>query len=150
MQPLHVDPIDFQSPDSTSLDVYDHEPAPVSRQVEKAIEKLRNAIFKFKKNLFEQIVNHDTKHNAADLGAMMTFHALFLQCISYWISLLDSSLVPEPQFAKESNSNEFKSLKEAITKVAESSPDARIHLYQLLFRFGQQHPFDLGAPEELV
>jgi hypothetical protein len=150
MEPLHVDPIDFQKSDSNSLDAYDTETVPISRQVEKAMEKLRIAIFKFKQNLFEQIVNHDTNHNAADLGAMMSFHALFLQCISYWISLLDSSLVPEPQFSKESNSNEFQVLKDAILKVASSSPDARIHLYQLLFRFGQQHPFDLGTPEELV
>ena len=151
MEPLHVDPIDFQNPDVTnSLEIYNTDSGPTSRQVEKAMEKLRSAIFKFKQNLFEQIVNQDMKHNAADLGAMMTFHALFLQCVSYWISLLDSSLVPEPQFSKESNSNEFQVLKDAISKVASSSPDARIHLYQLLFRFGRQHPFDLGAPEELV
>jgi hypothetical protein len=150
MQPLHVDPIDFQQPDSDSIESYDQVPPDVSSQVLNAIEKLRIAILKFKQNLFEQIVNHDTKHDAADLGAMMSFHALFLQCVSYWISLLDSSLIPEPQFSDTKNSSEFLKLKDAIAKVGRSSPDARIHLYQLLFRFSQQHPFDLGSQKELL
>lgn len=150
MQPLHVDPIDFQQPESDTVEAYDYDAPPVSSQVLNAVEKLRGAILKFKQNLFEQVVNHDRKHNAADLGAMMTFHALFLQCVSYWISLLDSGLVPEPNFSDTSNSNEFQKLKDAIAKVGQSSPDARIQLYQVLFRFGQQHPFDLGKRKELL
>lgn len=150
MEPLHVTPIDFQEPETDLIEEYDQEPAPVSNQVLQAIEKLRFAILKFKQNLFEQVVNHDTKHDASDLGAMMSFHALFLQCVSYWISLLDSSLIPEPKFANDRNSNEFQKLKDAIAKVGHSSPDARIHLYQLLFQFSQQHPFDLGTRKELV
>ena len=150
MQPLHVDPINFQEPDSDLIEAYDQEPAPDSAQVLNAIDKLRIAIIKFKQNLFEQIVNHDTNHDASDLGAMMTFHALFLQCVSYWISLLDSSLIPEPQFSDTKNTSEFQKLKDAIAKVGGSSPDARIHLYQLLFRFSQQHPFDLGTRKELL
>lgn len=150
MQPLHVDPIDFQQPEFDGIETYDQEPLPTSNQVLNAVEKLRFAIFKFKQNLFEQIVNHDTKHDAADLGAMMSFHALFLQCVSYWISLLDSSLIPEPQFSNSKNISEFQKLKDAIAKVGSSSPDARIHLYQVLFRFSQQHPFDLGSRKELV
>ena len=150
MQPLHVDPIDFQQPDPDSIEDYDQVPPDVSAQVLNAVAKLRMAIFKFKQNLFEQVVNHDTSHNASDLGAMMSFHALFLQCVSYWISLLDSKLVPEPQFSDSKNTSEFQKLKDAILKVGQSSPDARIHLYQVLFQFSQQHPFDLGTRKELL
>ena len=53
-----------------------------------------------------------------------------------------------PKFNSDRNSNEFEALKTAIQKVARSSPDARVQVYQLLFRFGQQHPFDLGQQEK--
>lgn len=150
MQPLHVEPLDLDAPDTDRFDSNNtaNEEVYNSNQVNKAIVSLKLGIFKFKQNLFEQIINQDTGHDASDLGAMMTYHSLFLQCVSYWISLLDSGLVPMPRFASDRNSTEFEALKTAIQKVARSSPDARIQLYQLLFRFGQQHPFDLGQREK--
>ena len=149
MQPLHVDPLDLDAPDADRFDVDETViAAPNSAQIIRALDALKVGIFKFKQNLFEQLVNQDTDHNAADLGAMMSYHSLFLQCVSYWISLLDSGLVPMPKFNSDRNSNEFEALKTAIQKVARSSPDARVQVYQLLFRFGQQHPFDLGQQEK--
>lgn len=155
MQPLHVEELDLEAPDYDRSEEYSQDEKELvntlaNKKVQKAVNNLRNAIFLFKQNLFEQIVNHDTTHNASDLGSMMSFHALFLQSVSYWISLLDSSLVPEPRFSKDQNTNEFQKIKTAIQKVSKSSPDARIHVYQLLFQFSQQHPFDLGRREELV
>lgn len=149
MQPLHVDPLDLDAPDTDRFDVDETVvEAPNSAQITKAMDALKVGIFKFKQNLFEQLVNQDTEHDAADLGAMMSYHSLFLQCVSYWISLLDSGLVPMPKFSSDRNSDEFEALKTAIVKVARSSPDARVQVYQLLFRFGQQHPFDLGQREK--
>ncbi len=148
MEPRHVEEIqDLERDDAESVQSSDTEVSPTDEQYQKAIDVLRQQIYEFKRSLYEQTVNKDSSHDAADMGAMMTFHAIFLHCISYWISLLDSSLVPEPQFPSSANTQTFKTLTRAIQKVAQISPDAQVHLYQLLFQFGQQHPFELGDQE---
>jgi hypothetical protein len=119
---------------------------PVSKEVNKAVEALRQQIFKFKKQLFLDIVSNDKAHVAKDLGAMTSFHALFLQAVSYWIGLLDTNPVPPPQFQQQRNIDEFDALSKGIQYIQGLNSDAKTLVYSMLLQFSIQHPFDLGAP----
>ena len=116
----------------------------ISKEIQEAVEELRKQIFKFKKQLFLDVVSNDKQHAASDLGAMKSFHALFLQAISYWIGLLDSSPVPPPKFKLQRNIDEFAALTEGIQYVQGINSDANTLVYSMLFTFSTQHPFDLG------
>lgn len=116
----------------------------ISKEVHDAVETLRREIFKFKKQLFLDVVSNDKQHNADDLGAMKSFHALFLQAISYWIGVLDSSPVPPPKFKQQRNIKEFDTLTEGIKYIQGINSDANTLVYSMLFSFSTQHPFDLG------
>jgi hypothetical protein len=76
---------------------------------------------------------------------MAFFHALFLQCIGYWISMLDTRTIAKPTFTSKKNTRDFDSLSNAIEKIQKTSPDAKIIVYNMLFQFSLQHPFDLGV-----
>lgn len=120
----------------------------INMKTREAIDTLRNDIFTFKKMVYGDVVSGDKKHSAGDMGAMMSFHAIFLQVIGYWIGLLDSAPVPPPIFKNNSEIKEFRQLTKTIQKLAETSQDARTLVYSLLFSFSTQHPFELGAPQE--
>lgn len=143
MQPVFIQ----EFPDE---DVASEPPAEIDEVdpgIYKAVVELKEGIFSFKKQLFYSIVSMDTKHDASSLGAMMTFHSLFLQCVAYWIGLLDSSVVPKPNFSTKKQQKDFEALSSAIHKTATSSADAHTLVYNLLFQFSTQHPFDLGPQE---
>ena len=120
----------------------------VNSKTREEISNLHDKIFEFKKSVYADIVSGDKEHSAGDMGAMMSFHALFLQIIGYWIGLLDSSPVPAPIFKTRSKTNEFKTLTTMIKSVSEKSQDARTLVYSLLSSFSTGHPFDLGARVE--
>lgn len=120
----------------------------INTKTREAIDILRDDIFKFKKMVYADIVSGDKIHTAGDMGAMMSFHAIFLQVIGYWIGLLDSAPVPPPTFKKDTETREFRQLTKAIKKLSEISQDARTLVYSILFSFSTQHPFELGAPED--
>ena len=116
-----------------------------SKEIREAVDTLRQQIFKFKKQLFLDVVSNDKQHKASDLGAMKSFHALFLQAISYWIGLLDSAPVPPPKFKQQRNIDEFTTLTEGIKYIQGINTDANTLVYSMLFSFSTQHPFDLGS-----
>lgn len=114
-----------------------------------AVEELRLGIYALKRKMFYELVSNDTRHNAGDMGSMITFHSLFLQAVSYWIGLLDSKPTPPPTLPKKLV-KDFKSLTNAIDTVAHEDSDARVLVYNLLFSFSTQHPFDLGEIKKEV
>lgn len=116
-----------------------------SKEIREAVETLRQQIFKFKKQLFLDVVSNDKQHKASDLGAMKSFHALFLQAVSYWIGLLDSAPVPPPKFKQQRNIDEFQTLTEGLKYIQGINTDANTLVYSMLFSFSTQHPFDLGS-----
>ena len=113
-----------------------------------AIEEVKLAIIAFKKKLFNILVSNDTDHKASSMGAMMGFHALFLQCIGYWIGLLDNSPVPKPNFTNSTNSSIFENLTTNILTIKNYSSDAKVLLYTMLFTLSTQHPYDLGQSKK--
>ena len=143
MEPANIVPMD--------LDTHDESERPVGTEQEinpkiyTSLEELKQGIYLFKRNLFYTIVSNDSKHDAKSLGAMYSFHALFLQCVAYWIGLLDSTSVPRPKFSTEIHTKEFQALTKAIQTIASSSMDGRILTYNLLFKFSTAHPYDLGT-----
>lgn len=145
MEPMSIPTLTEEDYNQDPLQRND-EMADVSKEVREAVETLRKQIFKFKKQLFLDVVSNDTQHNASDLGAMKSFHALFLQAVSYWIGLLDSAPVPAPKFKQQQNISDFKTLTEGITYVKDLNTDANTLVYSMLFSFSTQHPFDLGEP----
>jgi len=146
MQPAFVNQLD----DSDSNDLLQRNDTleePESK-LYTAVEELRLSILVFKKKLFNIIVSNNTEHKASSIGAMMGFHALFLQSIGYWIGLLDNSPIPKPVFASSTNSNDFDNLTKNILTVKQYSSDARTLLYTMLFNLSIQHPYDLGQPKK--
>jgi hypothetical protein len=77
---------------------------------------------------------------------MMTFHALYLQTIAYWIGLLDHKTVPLPQYPTPQQRDILKRLTKKVKDIAGLNSDARTQVYSLLFRFSTQHPFELAPP----
>ena len=161
MEPAYVEELNLNDKAKNAEDHKDHkdhdefekynaigEANPISNNLMKAVKDLQEGIYQFKKNLFKKIINKDTTHDASDLGAMMSFHALFLQSIAYWIGGLDNTPVPPPSFGSPDLKKDFNALTNAIHIVARSNSDGRTQVYQCLFKFSNQHAFDLGKQEQ--
>jgi hypothetical protein len=147
MEPAVVFPMNLDIEDTDPLNRND-EMEEINVNIQKEVEDIKYNIFRFKKQLFYNIVSNDKVHEAKNMGAMMNFHALFLQIIGYWIGLLDSKPVPMPKLSTGRDQRNFRTLSHAIEKTANSDPDAHTLIYSLLFHFAQQHPFDLGNFEK--
>jgi len=146
MEPASVVPIDYDSDASDENQI--SEENEIELKIYDSIRELKEGIYTFKKQLFYSIVSNDSKHAAKDLGAMYSFHALFLQCIAYWIGMLDNTSVPKPKFPNQSQLKEFNALQSAIQTVANYSMDSKVLVYNLLFQFSTAHPFDLGEQKK--
>ncbi len=120
----------------------------INAKTHEEIEELQKNIFSFKRSLYDTLINHDKDHTPSDLGAMKTFHALFLQTVGYWIGMMDSYPVPKPQFSNPKLETYFLSLSRSIQTLARSTTDANTLVYSLLFSFSTQHPFDLGVKQK--
>lgn len=144
MEPAYVLPMNLDEDDQDPLDI-NEEIEEVNNETKENIQELKMDILKFKKHFFYELVSNDGDHDAQDMGAMMTFHALFLQCIAYWIGILDSQPIQEPVIESLSDRKRFKSLTKKIKEIASTNSDARTLVYSLLFHFSTQHPFDLGG-----
>jgi hypothetical protein len=144
MEPANVVPMDLDSDSENESERPLALEQEINPNIYTSLEELKQGIYLFKKNLFYAIVSNDSKHEAKSLGAMYSFHALFLQCVAYWIGMLDSTTVPNPKFTSEVHTKEFQALTRAIQTIAHSSTDARVLTYNLLFKFSTAHPYDLG------
>lgn len=120
----------------------------INANTHEAIEQLQTDIFSFKRSLYDSLINHDKHHTPSDLGAMKTFHALFLQTVGFWIGMLDSYPVPVPRFQISSLQKSFQNLSKDIQTLAKTNQDANTLVYSLLFSFSTQHPFDLGQKQK--
>jgi len=149
MEPAFVEPLTEEQLNERGESIEDDVRSDaIHENILKAVEELRLGIYAFKKELFYKIVNDEGQNiNSADMGPMMTFHSLFLNCVSYWIGLLDSKTVSVPHFGKTGLKKEFEALTNAIDKVSHNTSDARVLVYNLLSTFSTQHPFDLGKQE---
>jgi hypothetical protein len=147
MEPATVFPMDLDVEDADPLNRND-ELEDIHINTQKAVEELKYGILQFKKEFFIDHVSNDSTHDAKDMGAMMNFHARFLQILAYWIGLLDNKPVPMPRFTTGRDQRKFKALTYAIETISKSDPDAHTLVYSLLFHFAQQHPFDLGQNEK--
>lgn len=146
MEPATVTPMNLDEEDSDKLDIGDDNTTlqDVNKEIIQAIDVLKHNIFKFKKITYDDIVNGDKGHDAADMGAMMTFHALYLQTVAFWIGLLDGRPVPPPIYKSEQHKRMMAILTNKIIQTARLSLDARTQVYSLLFRFSTQHPFEFA------
>ena len=146
MQPAIVDPMNLNQEDSDRLDLPDENEKieEVNHKILDAIDTLNTNIYKFKEITYNDIVNHDKSHDASDMGAMMTYHALFLQAIAFWIGLMDSQSVPLPDYSSENHRRLLNRLTKKILEISALGVDARTQVYSLLVRFSTQHPFQLA------
>ncbi len=149
MEPANVVPMDLDSDSDHESERRVDMEQEINPNIYSSLEELKQGIYLFKKNLFYEIVSNDSKHEAKSLGAMYSFHALFLQCIAYWIGLLDSTSIPKPVFVSQKDTKEFQALTKAITTIAQESIDGRILTYNLLFKFSTAHPYDLGKRKDI-
>ncbi len=142
---IQHDPALYGDEDLDPLDLpEDIDADDINNETRSNVEELKENIYHFKKQLFLDIVSNDKQHDASDLGAMMTFHALYLQTVGYWIGLLDGRPVPSPTFHKKQNTASFLELTRTIQTLIKKNVDARILVYSMLFNFSVQHPFELG------
>lgn len=149
MEPANVVPMDLDSDSDHESERPGTMEEEINPNIYSSLEELKQGIYLFKKNLFYSIVSNDSKHEANSLGAMYSFHALFLQCVAYWIGMLDSTSVPKPQFSSEKYTKEFQALTKAVQTIAQESTDGRILTYNLLFKFSTAHPYDLGKQQQV-
>jgi hypothetical protein len=147
MESYFVEALDLEGGDPDVLARNDELPE-INEELRKNIDTLRSDIFAFKKAFFSTYVSNDKEHDANSLNAMRSFHALFLQCVAYWIGLLDSAPVPVPRIPGQKDAAAFKRLTDEIVTLTKQNHDARTLVYSLLFQFSTQHPFDLGIPEK--
>lgn len=110
----------------------------------KNIDSLYKNIYKFKKQLFDNLVNKST-HSPSNMEAMKEFHSLYLQCVGYWISCLETCRSCVPEISDPSQKEVFETLTNKIRKIGKSSSDANILVYNMLFQISLQHPFSLTA-----
>jgi len=110
----------------------------------KNIDSLYKNIYKFKKQLFDILVNKST-HSHSNMEAMRDFHSLYLQCVGYWISCLETCRSCVPEISDPTQKKVFETLTNKIRKIGKSSSDANILVYNMLFQISLQHPFSLTA-----
>jgi hypothetical protein len=144
MEPVNSLPINLEEED---MDIYERNDTmtEINSKTLKHIDVLKVNIVEFKKQLFNNVVSNDKKHDASDIGSMMTFHALFLQSVAYWIGLLDDRPISEPHFEAGRDRVCFQKISKLITDVSKINPDARTLVYSMLFTFSTQHPYDMGT-----
>jgi hypothetical protein len=147
MQPATVMPINLEEKDTDVLDVNENLEE-INQQTLENIDILKNNIYKFKKITYNDIVNGDKNHNAADMGALMSYHALYLQTIAFWIGLLDGRPVPNPIYESKQHQRMLVILTQKILETARLSFDARTQVYSLLARFSTQHPFEFSEKQK--
>ena len=150
MEPLYIDPLNLESEDEEIQ--YGGELPTGSKETNalmiNAINDLRNIIFDFKRHLFKTIVSDDTTHSSESSGALMTFHAVWLQSVAYWIGLLDSQTVPKPTLHTEELKKDMDYIISAIHAIDEYKSDGHVLLYALLTKIStENYPFDLGKNE---
>jgi hypothetical protein len=150
MEPLYIDPLNLESEDEEVQYGGEVESKETNTIMLNAIEDLRNIIFEFKKHLFKTIVSDDTTHSSASSGALMTFHAVWLQSVGFWISLLDDKTVPKPILHTEELNNDMNYIINAIHTIDEYKSDGQTLLYALLTKIStENYPFDLGKTENV-
>lgn len=150
MEPAFVTPMteeELNERDDLDSIEDDNNEAIFHENITSAVDELREGIYALKREMFSALVSNDSKHDASELGAMMSFHSVFLHCISYWIGMLDSRQVPAPSLPQKI-AKDFKALTSAIQTVAASDSSARVLIYSMLSMFSTQHPFDLGAEQK--
>jgi hypothetical protein len=113
-----------------------------------AVESVKNEIMILKQSLHFSMVANDKTHNASDSGSMFSFHSLFLQTIGYWIGLLDGNTFQKPVLPT-SEQRAFNKITSQIKNIASYNSDSKPILYSMLFKYSQQHPFDMGEKKEI-
>ena len=146
MEPLHTVPMDLEEEDTDVLQRNDNL-EDINRNTQDSIRSLKLNILKFKKRMFEDTVSNDTRHSPSGMEAMIGFQSRFLHMISFWLSLLNDKQVPMPMFDSTQHKNMFIKLTKQIQVLAKQDSDAYVLTYSLLFQFTQQHPFDMGGPQ---
>ena len=149
MEPAVTFPLNLEEEDPDPLNRNDAL-EDINTETRVTIDTLQLKIIEFKKQLFSELVNKDTDHSAGNIGAMTTFHAIFLQSIAYWIGLLDSRPVSAPTFTAGRTTKLFQLITKDIQKTISLNSDARTLVYSLLFTFSTQHPFDLNTRPKKV
>jgi len=146
--PLFVGRMDEESYATGERNESNDEAVEENTKTLQSIENLRQGIFQFKYDLYKETVINDKVHSANTMESMRIFHAVFLQTIAHLISLLDSAEVPPPTFSKTIQPK-FNSIQQTIVKLVKVNSNSYALLYNMLFQFSTQHPFDLGTPEDL-
>ena len=147
MEPATVIPVNLEEEDTDILSRNDNMEEINNKTLNK-IQNLKEMIFTFKRVLFEETVSNDTAHSPSTMESMIGFQSMFLHCISFWLSLLNDKKVAPPQFDTPQHKNMFIRLTKMIQATKEESSDAYVLVYNLLFQFTQQHPFDMGKQQK--
>jgi len=145
MEPVYIEQLNLESEDEELQYGGVVETKETNTLMLHAIEDLRKILFTFKRHLFKTIVSDDNTHSSASSGALMTFHAVWLQSVAFWISLLDSETVPRPTLNTEELNKDMNYIVNAIHTIDEYKTDGHILLYALLTKIStENYPFDLG------
>jgi hypothetical protein len=146
MEPLSVEPLDLDSPEDDQTPEFEDMPD-ISEEIHKQITEVHQEMIEFKQELYNDIVLSETtqtQQNPLGIGAMATFHALYLQCLAYCLSLLDSKRTAVPIFSNTDIKYHFDTIINHINSIKHKNSDADILLYNLFFKLTTQHPFSFN------
>lgn len=129
MQSYHVKPLDLGDSDSEDEYLERGEIPEITKEEYASIDKIKEGLLKFKTNLYHTRVGNSTG-NPEDLGALTSFDALFLDCISYLIRLLNGEKDTLPELPEEQK-NEFNTIIENMREILRNS-NTSILVYNIL------------------
>lgn len=141
MEPLNVEPLDLDEPDNDQIPSDIDDMPDVDETTHRKVAELHTEIIAFKDDLYKDLVIKKENTNPLGIGAMTTFHSLYLQSLAYFISLLDSSLVAKPTFQSKDRTYQYDTLVKFIESIKHKTPDIDVLLYNLFFKLSTQHPF---------
>ncbi len=120
------------------MEIEDYQPDPnLQKEIEEYTDKLDN----FKYELYTQIVQKDNSHSANSIDPLYNYHAFYLQCIGFWIGVLDHGNLSLPYSTNTSIKKYQDDLTALTLKFKEQSTDARILAYSVLMKKSTEHPY---------
>jgi len=113
----------------------------IESKITNAVSNLESEILKFKKELYRANVS-DSINSAESMDPMITYHALYLQSLSYWMGLINSQKnIQKPQLK---DPKLFNKISDIITTISRYNSDSKILVYNALIKLSNGSAFSMS------
>jgi len=115
--------------------------APIPNEVFQKIDIYTTLINTFKKKLYEVTVQNNTTQSANSLKPIYEYHAVYLHCLGYWISILDNLVLKAPEIKDTQLQEKFNEITQKTVELNTESHDSRTLTYNVLLKKSTEHPY---------